>query len=108
VRNILTKIVNNMPTLLIAHGSPEIELLAITTMMGDSTLSDVSRNALALAALRHRTVTPGSPWTSTTPGSGTSSSTRWDGSESRDRGAEDRSAGRLWAGLRVAAQDLRA
>lgn len=37
--------------LLIAHGSPEIELLAITTVMGDTTLSDVSRNALAVAAL---------------------------------------------------------
>jgi purine nucleosidase len=36
--------------LLIAHGRPEIELLAITTVMGD-TLSDVSRNALAIAAL---------------------------------------------------------
>jgi purine nucleosidase len=37
--------------LLIAHGSPEIELLAITTVMGDSTLSDVSSNALAVAAI---------------------------------------------------------
>jgi purine nucleosidase len=37
--------------LLIAHGSPEIELLAITTVLGGTTLSDVSRNALAIAAL---------------------------------------------------------
>jgi purine nucleosidase len=37
--------------LLIAHGSPEIELLAITTVMGGTTLSDVSQNALAVAAL---------------------------------------------------------
>jgi purine nucleosidase len=36
--------------LLIAHGSPEIELLAITTVMGDSTLDDVSNTALAVAA----------------------------------------------------------
>jgi inosine-uridine nucleoside N-ribohydrolase len=38
--------------LLIAHGSPEIELLAITTVRGDTTLSDVSGNALAVAAAR--------------------------------------------------------
>ena len=37
--------------LLLAHGSPEIELLAITTVMGNSTLANVSRNALAVAAL---------------------------------------------------------
>lgn len=36
---------------LVAHGSPEIELLAITTVMGDSTLADVSRTALAVAAI---------------------------------------------------------
>ena len=38
--------------LLTAHGSPEIELLAITTVMGNSTLANVSRNALVVATIR--------------------------------------------------------
>jgi purine nucleosidase len=37
--------------LLLAHGSPAVELCAITTVMGDSTLADVSHTALAVAAL---------------------------------------------------------
>jgi purine nucleosidase len=37
--------------LLLAHGSPEIELLAITTVMGNSTLENVTRNALAVATI---------------------------------------------------------
>jgi purine nucleosidase len=37
--------------LLLAQGSPEVELCAITTVMGNSTLADVSRHALAVAAL---------------------------------------------------------
>jgi purine nucleosidase len=37
--------------LLLAHGSPDVELCAITTVMGNSTLANVSRNALAIAAL---------------------------------------------------------
>ena len=37
--------------LLLAHGSPEIELLAITTVMGNSTLANVTRNALVVATI---------------------------------------------------------
>ena len=37
--------------LLLAHGSPDVELCAITTVMGNSTLANVSLNALAIAAL---------------------------------------------------------
>ena len=37
--------------LLLAHGSPEIELLAITTVMGNSTLDNVTRNALVVATI---------------------------------------------------------
>ena len=35
--------------LLLAHGSPEIELLAVTTVAGNQTLGKVTRNALAVA-----------------------------------------------------------
>ena len=35
--------------LLLAHGSPEIELLAVTTVAGNQTLPKVTRNALAVA-----------------------------------------------------------
>jgi purine nucleosidase len=35
--------------LLLAHGSPEIELLAVTTVAGNQTLEKVTRNALAVA-----------------------------------------------------------
>jgi purine nucleosidase len=37
--------------LLLAHGSPDIELLAITTVMGNSTLANVTRNALVVATI---------------------------------------------------------
>jgi purine nucleosidase len=37
--------------ILLAHGSPEIELLAITTVVGNQTLAKVTRNALAVAAV---------------------------------------------------------
>jgi len=37
--------------LLLAHGSPDVELLAITTVMGNSTLANVSRNALVVATI---------------------------------------------------------
>jgi hypothetical protein len=37
--------------LLLAHGNPEIELLAITTVMGNSTLENVTRNALVVATI---------------------------------------------------------
>ena len=35
--------------LLLAHGSPEIDLLAVTTVAGNQTLEKVTRNALAVA-----------------------------------------------------------
>jgi purine nucleosidase len=35
--------------LLLAHGSPDIELLAVTTVMGNQTIEKVTRNALAVA-----------------------------------------------------------
>ncbi|MFB2586937.1 uridine-preferring nucleoside hydrolase UriH [Herbiconiux liukaitaii] len=37
--------------LLLAHGSPEIELLAVTTVAGNQTLEKVTRNALAVAEI---------------------------------------------------------
>ncbi|MEV0946885.1 nucleoside hydrolase [Rhodococcus sp. NPDC049939] len=37
--------------LLLAHGSPEIELLAVTTVAGNQTLPKVTRNALAVASV---------------------------------------------------------
>lgn len=35
--------------MLLAHGSPDIELLAVTTVMGNQTIEKVTRNALAVA-----------------------------------------------------------
>ena len=35
--------------MLLAHGSPDIELLAVTTVAGNQTLEKVTRNALAVA-----------------------------------------------------------
>lgn len=35
--------------MLLAHGSPEIDLLAVTTVMGNQTIEKVTRNALAVA-----------------------------------------------------------
>jgi inosine-uridine nucleoside N-ribohydrolase len=37
--------------MLLAHGSPAIELLAVTTVAGNQTLEKVTRNALAVAEL---------------------------------------------------------
>lgn len=37
--------------LLLAHGNPEIELLAVTTVVGNQTLEKVTRNALSVAAI---------------------------------------------------------
>jgi purine nucleosidase len=37
--------------ILLAHGSPEIELLAVTTVVGNQTLEKVTRNALAVAEI---------------------------------------------------------
>jgi purine nucleosidase len=37
--------------LLLAHGSPDVELVAITTVMGNSTLANVTRNALVVATI---------------------------------------------------------
>ncbi|MCI2423848.1 nucleoside hydrolase [Saccharopolyspora sp. K220] len=37
--------------MLLAHGSPEIELLAVTTVAGNQTLDKVTRNALSVATL---------------------------------------------------------
>lgn len=37
--------------MLLAHGNPEIELLAVTTVGGNQTLKKVTRNALAVAAV---------------------------------------------------------
>ncbi|WP_104104933.1 nucleoside hydrolase [Arthrobacter sp. 08Y14] len=50
--------------LLLAHGSPEIELLAVTTVVGNQTLEKVTRNALAIARVANITGIPfaaGSP-----------------------------------------------
>ena len=35
--------------ILLAHGSPEIELVAVTTVAGNQTLEKVTRNAIAVA-----------------------------------------------------------
>eukprot|EP00796_Vickermania_ingenoplastis_P001846 gene1846-1125_t len=48
--------------LLLAHSSPDIELLAVTTVAGNQVLEKVTRNALALGELasrRRSTATPG-------------------------------------------------
>lgn len=50
--------------LLLAHGNPEIELLAVTTVVGNQTLDKVTRNALAIARVAGITGVPfaaGSP-----------------------------------------------
>ncbi|MDH2926727.1 nucleoside hydrolase [Lonepinella koalarum] len=39
--------------ILLAHGNPNIELLAITTVVGNQTIDKVSRNALAVAEIAH-------------------------------------------------------
>lgn len=44
--------------LLLAHGSPEIELLAVTTVVGNQTLEKVTRNALAIARVANITDVP--------------------------------------------------
>src|SRR5690625_6780527 len=44
--------------LLLAHGSPEIELLAVTTVAGNQTLEKVTRNALAVATIGNITDVP--------------------------------------------------
>ena len=42
--------------MLLAHGSPEIELVAVTTVVGNQTLEKVTRNALSVG-----TGSPASP-----------------------------------------------
>lgn len=44
--------------LLLAHGSPEIELLAVTTVMGNQTIDKVTRNALSVARVAGITGVP--------------------------------------------------
>jgi purine nucleosidase len=44
--------------ILLAHGNPEIELLAITTVVGNQTLDKVTRNALAVARIAGLTGVP--------------------------------------------------
>jgi purine nucleosidase len=44
--------------LLLAHGSPEIELLAVTTVVGNQTLEKVTRNALSVARVAGITGVP--------------------------------------------------
>ncbi|WP_375163420.1 uridine-preferring nucleoside hydrolase UriH [Herbiconiux oxytropis] len=44
--------------ILLAHGSPEIELLAVTTVAGNQTLEKVTRNALAVAEIAGITGVP--------------------------------------------------
>jgi len=44
--------------LLLAHGSPDIELLAVTTVMGNQTIEKVTRNALAVARVAGITGVP--------------------------------------------------
>ncbi|MER5884096.1 nucleoside hydrolase [Streptomyces sp. NPDC001941] len=44
--------------LLLAHGSPEIELLAVTTVVGNQTLDKVTRNALSVARIAGITGVP--------------------------------------------------
>ncbi|MCQ2001327.1 nucleoside hydrolase [Arthrobacter zhaoxinii] len=44
--------------LLLAHGSPEIDLLAVTTVVGNQTLEKVTRNALAIARVANITGIP--------------------------------------------------
>lgn len=44
--------------LMLAHGSPEIDLVAVTTVAGNQTLEKVSRNALAVAQIAGITSVP--------------------------------------------------
>lgn len=44
--------------LLLAHGSPEIELIAVTTVMGNQTLPKVTRNARVVATIAGMTGVP--------------------------------------------------
>ncbi len=44
--------------LLLAHGNPDIELLAVTTVVGNQTLEKVTRNALAVARIANITGVP--------------------------------------------------
>lgn len=44
--------------LLLAHGNPDIELLAVTTVVGNQTLEKVTRNALAVARIANITGFP--------------------------------------------------
>src|SRR5690606_23564126 len=44
--------------LLLAHGNPEIDLLAVTTVHGNQTLEKVTRNALAVATVAGITGVP--------------------------------------------------
>ncbi len=44
--------------ILLAHGNPNIELLAITTVVGNQTLDKVTRNALAVARVAGITGVP--------------------------------------------------
>lgn len=44
--------------LLLAHGNPEIELVAVTTVMGNQTLEKVTRNALSVARVAGITGVP--------------------------------------------------
>ena len=44
--------------ILLAHGNPEIELLAVTTVVGNQTLKKVTRNALAVARIANITGVP--------------------------------------------------
>ncbi|AKJ42027.1 uridine-preferring nucleoside hydrolase UriH [Pragia fontium] len=44
--------------ILLAHGNPDIELLAVTTVVGNQTLEKVTRNALAVARIANITGIP--------------------------------------------------
>lgn len=44
--------------LLLAHGNPDIELLAVTTVVGNQTLAKVTRNALSVARIANLTTVP--------------------------------------------------
>ena len=44
--------------LLLAHGNPNIELLAVTTVVGNQTLEKVTRNALSVARIANITNVP--------------------------------------------------
>ncbi len=44
--------------MLLAHGNPEIELLAVTTVVGNQTLEKVTRNALSVARIANITGVP--------------------------------------------------